>query len=318
VTGTSLLANRLYFQGLAALMAVAALVLVDRRTRGDPGALAFIGLSPLVIAIVNGAHTDLIIGVLLLGAIALTDDDHEVAAGLAIAAAVLVKVVALLPAAALVVWLWRTRGIRSALRLAVTAAPIALLAYLAVGGMDSLDPVREAAEIFGSRGQAWEAVRQAWSDSYAAAGMREAADTAHLEVSRLALPIMLAVTLVVIIRLTRRRDAAVPVAGAGLGFLLSAVYVLPWYSGWVLPPAASVWRSPVAVLAQLQAALVFLVYADPPGTLPPDGPLLHLETRWLPVAGIALAIAFVTWLFVSRDEEAPSIDLTATELVRSE
>jgi hypothetical protein len=306
LTGASPLANRLFFQGLAALMAVVALVLVDRRTRGDPGALAFFGLSPLVVAIVNGAHTDLIIGVLLLAAIVLVEDDREVAGGLAIAGALLIKVVAILPAAALGVWVWRNRDLRASVRLAAVAVPIALAAYLAVGGMATLDPVREAAEIFGSRGQAWEAVRQAWSDSYAARGLVEAADTAHLEVSRLALPIMLAMALVVLIRLTYRRDPAVPVAGAGLGFLLSAVYVLPWYSGWVLPPAASVWRSPVATLAQIQAGLVFLVYADPPGTLPPEGPLLDLETRWLPVAGIALAVAFVTWAFISQPSPTPA------------
>jgi hypothetical protein len=255
------------------------------------------------VCIVNGAHTDLMIGTLLVGAIIEVERRRTTVAALALAAAVLVKVVALLPALALGIWVWRRGSARDAARIACIALPVIAGAYLLVGGMAALEPVREAGELFGSRSQAWEILRQSWSDSYAAAGMSNAAEVAHLEVARWATPIVAAMAVLVLVRLTRRRDPAVPVAGAGLGFALTAAYVLPWYSGWTLPTAATAWRSPIGAFVQAQAALIVLVYADPPGYLPPEGPLLELSTYWLPLVGVGLGLAFAGWaLLPSRDE----------------
>jgi hypothetical protein len=171
-------------------------------------------------------------------------------------------------------------------------------AYVLVGGLAALEPVREAGEMFGSRSQAWEILRQSWSDAYAAAGMHNAAEVAHLEVARWATPIVAAMAMLVLVRLTRRHDPAVPVAGAGLGFALTAAYVLPWYSGWTLPSAGTAWRGPIGAFVQAQAALVLLVYADPPGYLPPEGPLLELSTYWLPLAGVGLGLVFAAWVLL--------------------
>jgi hypothetical protein len=303
IAGGSATANRLFFQGLALAAAVAGLVLVDRRAGGrDPAALAFLGLSPLTVAIVNGAHTDLIIGALLLGAIVVAGRRRPVAVGVLLGLAALVKVVALAPAAAVVVWVWRRHGARAAAIAGTVAGALVGGAYLVVGGMTALQPVRDG-RLFGSRGQAWEILRTHWSDALAADGVRHAAEIAHTDVARISLPLVVVVVVVALWRLSRDADPAVPTTGAGLAYLLTAPYVLPWYSGWILPSAATVWRQPIALLAQAQAALVFLVYADPPGRLPPEGPLLDLTSRWAPVLGIALAVTLLVLCFWHRPDD---------------
>lgn len=300
VAGTSPLANRLFFQVLSLAAAVAALALLDRARGGrDPTALAVLGLSPVVVAIVNGAHTDLLVGAALLGAALVAPRGRFVLTGVLLAAAALVKVVAVAPAAAVVVWLWRRAGAGAAMVAGAVAAVLVGGAYLLVGGLSALEPVREG-RLFGSRSQAWEILRARWSDALAADGVPDAADLAHADIARIATPIVALLVLLALWRLTRDREPAIGVAGTGLAYLLAAPYVLPWYAGWVLPSAAAVWRRGVAVLAQLQAALVFLVYADPPGRLPPEGALLELSQRWAPTAGIGLAVALVVLCFLHR------------------
>jgi hypothetical protein len=299
-SGDHALANRIFFQLLAAAAAIAALGLVDRRTRGDPGALALLGLGPPVAAMVNGAHPDLLIGTLVLGAVVVARRGRPALVGLVLGAAVLVKLVAVLPAAGVVAWTFRRWGLRAATVTGGAVAAAVAVAYSVVGGLAALEPVREA-RLFASRGQAWEIVRARWSDAWAAEGIADAAELAHADVSRLALPIVAVLVLVALWRWSERPDPAEPATAAGLAYLLAAPYVLPWYSGWVLPAAATVRRSPVTTLAVLQSCLVLVVYADPPGRLPDeDSVLFDLSTRWLPVAGIALGVAFVVVAFLTR------------------
>jgi hypothetical protein len=181
--------------------------------------------------------------------------------------------------------------------------------------MRALQPVRDG-RLFGSRGQAWEMLRSHWSDALAADGVRDAAELAHTDIARISLPLVVLVLLVALWRLGRDADPAVPTTGAGLAYLLTAPYVLPWYSGWILPSAATVWRQPVALLAQAQAALVFLVYADPPGRLPPEGPLLDFSSRWAPMLGIALAVALLVLCFWHRPDEPEAASAAPDEANR--
>jgi len=57
--------------------------------------------------------------------------------------------------------------------------------------------------------------------------------------------------------------AAVVAGTAALVYLLTAAYVLPWYSAWSLPVLALVWRSHVGVLGAVQAAVAALAYLAP-------------------------------------------------------
>src|SRR5439155_11859031 len=149
--GRSFTAGRLLFQLLALAAFVVILLLVDRSTRGDPGALVFIGLNPLMVAsVVNGAHNDILVGagllaaiVIVMGGAALTDR-RLVVAGAAVAAACLVKLVAVLGMVALVVWLWRYHGRKAAAVLAGSGLAVTAAGYLLAGGPRALRPLLDA------------------------------------------------------------------------------------------------------------------------------------------------------------------------------
>jgi hypothetical protein len=82
------------------------------------------------------------------------------------------------------------------------------------------------------------------------------------------------------------------VAGtAALVFLLAGAYVLPWYSAWCLPVLALAWRSRVAVLAAVQAALISIAYAAP---LMFDATLRTYAEDLLPVV-LAGALGYLVW-----------------------
>jgi hypothetical protein len=227
--------------------------------------------------------------------------------GVLLATAALIKLVALAPAAAVVVWCWRRYGPRAGVIAGAVTGVLVASAYLVVGGLAALEPVRDG-RLQAARSQAWEILRTRWSDALAADGVRDAADLAHADIARVAAPLVVLVLVLALWRLSRDRDPAVPAVGAGLAYLFVAPYVLPWYSGWVLPSAASSWRRGVAVLAQAQAAVVFMVYADPPGRLPPEGPLLELSTRYLPLVGVGLTLSFVALCVLARPDRSDRLD----------
>src|SRR5438552_752658 len=120
--GDSALRARLFFQLLAALAVAAAMALVWRRTR-DAGAVAFVGLNPvLAVGVVNGGHNDVLVGLAVLAGVLVAMDDRPAMAGLLLGTGALVKVVVVLPVLALA---WRSR----LSMLALAHASLLLLAY---------------------------------------------------------------------------------------------------------------------------------------------------------------------------------------------
>lgn len=243
--GDSVLANRLFFQLLAAAALAACLWVLGRFTRGDPGALAFLGLNPLIIvSVVNGGHNDLLVGAAVLGAVALVAAGRPRWAGVALGAGVLVKVTALVPLAALVVWLWRRHGLRRAAGAALSAALTVTAGYAAAGGTVALAPVSQAAGRL-SRASIWDAARHL--------GL-------HLEPTFPQVAVAVVVALVVLG--WGRRDLPTAVGATALVYLLAAPWVLPGYVAWGLPVLAVVWRQRIAALGAAHAALLLLVYVD--------------------------------------------------------
>ena len=248
VTGGSELANRLFFQGIEALALAAAMVLVWRRTR-DPAAIAFVGLNPALIAVVTDGNNDLLVGLAILAGALLVTDERPKAAGAVLAAGALVKIVALLPLAALLVWAWRRWGAAKALAMAAVAGAILLAAYTVAGGTAALDPVVAAAGASTSRSSIWRLL-----------------DIADGQRGTLSLALIAAIVAVVILLSLRTASAAWLAGAVLLAFLFAAQYVLPWYVAWGLPVLALVWRSRLAFLAALQAALLALAYVPVRGT----------------------------------------------------
>ena len=90
------------------------LLIVDRRTR-DPMALAALGVNPLtIVSVVNGGHNDALVGLAVLGGVLLAIDRRYIAAGAALAGAVLIKASGGLPLLAVGAWLVVAAGSRRA------------------------------------------------------------------------------------------------------------------------------------------------------------------------------------------------------------
>ena len=257
IAGSSIVANRLVHQGLAAACLVASALLHERRGRSL--AVPFLVMNPMCLAIVNGGHNDLLVGALVVFAIdaavgAGVRLSRAAACGALLAAAVLIKLTAVLPAVAVLIWLVRRRGRRVAFLAAATSLGLVLFAYGAAGGLRALRPVLAG----GSR------VSRA-----SAAGVIDRAFGHETIASRLA---VLMTVLCVVIALVasasiRVRASPTPTATATvLTMLATAPFVLPWYMGWMLPAAAESTRSDATRSATLFSATLFLAYTEPPGS----------------------------------------------------
>src|SRR5439155_854787 len=71
----------------------------------------------------------------------------RVVAGVALGLAALVKLIALLPAGALVVWLWRREGRAAALRMGAVIGGLVGAGYLLIGGLPALASLQEASRL---------------------------------------------------------------------------------------------------------------------------------------------------------------------------
>jgi hypothetical protein len=289
--GDSPLAQRLFFQSLAALAVMVALLLLSR-SGADPGALAFVGLNPVVVTIVVGGHNDLLVGVALLAGVLAARRANAGWAGVLLGAAMLVKVSAFLPVAAVVAWLVVRYGWRSGARTAVTAGVMTAAGYALAGGIAALTPLREAAALH-SKASLW-----TFPVSWITRTIFGDRTTQSHVLATVALATVVVVAAVVVGSRVRDFDPAIAAGGAGFVYLLLAAYVLPWYAGWIIPVLALAWRSRVALLAQLQASVLVLIYVDRPGV---RSAVLHdvvgtIATHVVPVleAGLLLALVVVS------------------------
>lgn len=254
VTGTSWLATRLAFQGLSALAIVASLLLLYRRGVGANG-MVLLGLHPIVLYyVVNGGHNDSLVGLGILAGVLLAVDDRPRLALVVLALAGLVKLVALLPFAALAVWLWRRHGFRSMVAAALPGGVLVVAAYLVAGGLAAIRPL-DAARLQESRATIWQLV-----------GVRGlAAHDLHIHLARgeVATASILTVLVVAAIFVVGRLSDPTPALAAGaaaVAYLLIAAYVLPWYLGWVIPVLALQWRARTTRFIAAWSATIIVAY----------------------------------------------------------
>jgi hypothetical protein len=286
VAGDSPLAQRLFFQLLSGLAVMLALLLLARR-RADPGALAFVGLNPVIAAIVVGGHNDLLVGVVLLATVLAAGAGSAGRAGALGGVAVLVKVSALLPIVAVVAWIAVRYGWRAGVRTAVTAAAVTIAGFALAGGTAALSPLHEAST--------WHSKASLWTFPVSWIERSVLGEhVSHVPVLATGAVIAVIAAAVVVARL-RDIDPAIAAGGAAFVYLLAAAYVLPWYAGWVLPVVALAWRSRLALLAQLQASLLLLVYVDRPGV---HSVIFHdvvgtVATHVVPIVEAAMLVALV-------------------------
>jgi len=247
------LPSRLYFQLVAALSVGGLLVLVARKT-GDTVAVAAFGLNPLVVTgVVNSAHIDALASLALLGGVLLVSRARWRWAAVALAAAVMLKVIALLPAVACVLWVWSKGDRRRAGRLAAPMVVLVGAGYLLAGGAVALRAMTGAAHLT-SAPSVWKSLDPGPVVTWGLVSLAAAALA------------------------WRYRDAEspeIPAAAAGMAFLLLAPYVLPWYSALVLPVALLQRRSALTAMMLGYSSLLLLAYF-PSGSLDMVASWTHL------------------------------------------
>ena len=306
VGGESELLIRLSWQVLTAACAMVAVVLVARRTR-DPMAVMALGCSPVMLATVNDAHNDVLLGLAILVVVLLVDDRRYVFAGGVAAIAVAMKVPAAVPIAAVAAWvLWR-RGWRPAMWFSVPLFAAVTTAYLAVGGSEAMRPLRESSGD-DSRFAIWQPLRDARFEQLLEDGVRwrVALDTVRDQMSTYALA-LLVIALAVAIWRFRRAGHPGEVAGiAGVVLMITSTYVMPWYPAMVLPVVALAWTSRTSRVAQVQAGFLLLAYAERPGNDPTTwlGTLLEQRAVWV---NLAFLVAALWWCRPAHvDEHTPA------------
>jgi alpha-1,6-mannosyltransferase len=258
VFDTSVLAARLWFQGAAGL----ALIGCATRLRREVGVAAAVsvGLSPVLIAAVNGGHNDVLVGWLLLVATGPVAGRRPVLAGAVLGVAVCVKLSAAPVVAALVlVGVHR----RAWSRLAAAAAgfgAVTIGTHAAGGGLHLLDPLAGVGART-SRASAWALLERVGGGSAPADALLAGAAA-----------IALACVAVVAWRWrSAAPEEAATAAGAAASFV--APYVLPWYAAAILPVSGRVVGSRVAVVLQVGASALLVAYVVPPGHPPGSVPL---------------------------------------------
>jgi hypothetical protein len=271
VTHTDRRATRIVFQSMAALSVLLAVLLIARRTR-DPAAAALIGLNPLVIySVINGGHNDALVGLALLAAVLLATRERFALAGIAIAVAASVKIVALLGLAALVVWIWRKRGLRPAMVTTGVAGGAVALGYALTGGLDGLAPLREA-RFHISHNSIWLlADSEGRTNLFGLDRVYRFSPDYLNSAAVLSTVVVLLLAAVLVLGRLRDRTPALVVGSALIAYLLAATYVLPWYAAWVLPVLVLEWRTGLSRLVLAQSALYLLAYQYKlrwPGTVP--------------------------------------------------
>jgi alpha-1,6-mannosyltransferase len=295
VTGTAALPTRLAFQGLAAVaVSIAALLLI--RSGCSPGALSLLLLNPLVfVEVVNGGHNDALVGLALLGAVLVAIRRRPVAAGVLVALCALVKIVLLLPAAALAIWFLSRYGMRAAWRLSVATATTLVLGYLLAGGLDALGPLFDARQQM-SRGSLWQLIRPGQLAHYLGSGPRAPADSKDL-VSLLALVAVVIVASALVAAARARPTPVVAVAAATITFFVLGAYVLPWYVAWVLPVLVLELPTPPTRAAAVLSA-VLLVGWQYRGAVPRDPAAPEMALWLLSSLLVALASAVALALLI--------------------
>lgn len=256
------LSTRLAFQGLAALAVFLSLLILEAHTR-NPATVALVGLNPVVVyAVVNSGHNDALLGLGLLAGVLLVKRQRWAWAGFVIALAVLVKIVAGLALAGLVVWAWRQHGRRAAAVIAGVGGATIAIPYLAAGGLAALKPLGDARSHL-SRSSIWQLVRP--GGVLHLVGLGGTPSTGPLTTQVIAAgSTLLVLALAAVFVSSRLRDPTptLVMAGALVAYLLGAAYLLPWYCMWVLPILALQWRSGLARAVLAQSLLFLLAYQN--------------------------------------------------------
>jgi hypothetical protein len=298
LAGNSVLDARLFHQLLTASAIGVACFLIWRRTK-SPAALALLGLNPLVVvSVVNGAHNDALVGLAILGAALLVEDDRWRAAGVVLALGALVKVTALLALPALALFAAHRRGRRAASTVVTTTAAAVAVGY-AVAGPAAIRALGATRGLM-TRTSVWRLPRLLLTSN----GGVDIGETRLAWTTVFTLLGFAAIAATAVVVAWRRRAAGHPsdaVTFALGAYLVVAVYVLPWYAVWAIPIACYRTRRATAALVAGLSAYLLAAYTLKERALPG---LVGPGWSWLNVS-VGPLVALVAFFVVALGTDRP-------------
>ncbi|MGI8711334.1 MAG: glycosyltransferase 87 family protein [Acidimicrobiales bacterium] len=296
IYGSSALAARVFFQATAGVSVLVATWYLHRRGRPS-SILVAIGLSPVLLATVNGAHNDMMAGLLALIGLDLAARGRGVLGPAVVAVGCAVKLLVLPVAVAVIVVPLMTRRWGAAARSAAVVAGVLAASYLPVGGLATLGALRRSQATI-SRLSPWRL-------------LPDAADLVRSgHVSTLAAGASLVAVAVLIWRSRPDPDAATLAVAFGVVVCLGAAYSLPWYAAAFLPLAACGTTAVPRRALTVGASVMLVGYVAPPGAL-----MSSLDFA-LPVARAARWVlgALVVWAVVATRQPTPRRSTTNTSV----
>ncbi len=307
VYGASPWAARTWFQVLN-LLALLAIVLALARRRVSSSVLLAVALAPPLLAVVNNAHNDLLVGLLVLVGVLLALEGRAGLAGVALGAACLIKVLALpLVAGVVVAYLLKKRW-RAAATTAVVTLGLLVVGYGAAGGAEALEPLGQHTAVT-TRLSVWYAVQplvRAVIDSDFGVG-----HIGRATMVQVALAAAVAVTIAFWVRNRSGGDPAAVMVAPMVVTLLLAAYALPAYAAIALPAVALSSSRRFQVIAFSHASVYLVAYVAPLGHHPVLAPPFASEVRRaVPWICLALAVAFLA-IGPARPRPAPSTEDSA-------
>ena len=284
--GRSPLLARLCFQGLAGVSLVAVVVHLRRRAVA-PWLGLFVGVSPVMVAAVNGGHNDVLVGALVLLGVDLARRSRPARAALVLALACCVKVLALPVVAALAVAGWRSGDRRGAVRVGAGTLALIAVGYAVAGGRAALEPL-------GSWGHN-PSRASLWSVVAVHGGSSATIGHTGIAVARGALLVT-----VLLAGVAWARWSGGPPDAISLALVLGTIalafgdYVLPWYAATYLPLAALAASRRARAGVGAVSVVLLVAYARHPGSGAPPLPGSPTVAR---LAGLCLVMigAWSAW-----------------------
>lgn len=244
ISGNSLLATRLFFQGAAAASVLGCLGLLKRA--GQNRTLVLVASTPFVwISVVNGGHNDALVAVAALAAVVAFNKDQWTLAGVLVAAAAMVKFPGFFVMAPFLAILATRHQWTNAARLCIGPTAALLGSFILVPR--SLENASAATGARISRASIWRPLQ-----ILTGAQAKPLASAA----------IVLGSALIVLVAIKCRsdRDGAFAAGASLASFGFGATYTLPWYQFWGLPAIALSGDVAMTTVVALRGSLMLASY----------------------------------------------------------
>lgn len=231
VSGSGEAAGRVMWQ-LLSFAAVLAILVVLGRNQVSSERMMMIGIAPVTVyLLINQAHNDVFVGLLILAGVLFSSRDRQWFAALSFTVAALVKAPSGIALVVFLIWLFARGERRRSVTLAFSTSMIALVAMLPFGIGAVMGPLRSDRGLVNST-STWNLVRDDVA-TFLWRPIRSADAPAGLLLSVAGIVVPLSIAVFAAWKM-RRRPLHEPMTVALVGWMVFSLYPSVWYTGWFI------------------------------------------------------------------------------------